>query len=84
MEQKRISPLKAIRLKCLDCCCGSSNEVKLCSLERCPLYPFREGHNPFIEKQEWTEERKAAQRARFAQNVRVTAREKSENPISEC
>lgn len=83
MEAKRISPLKAIRLKCLGCCCGSSNEVKLCTLDRCPLYPFRDGHNPFIEKQEWTEERKAAQRARFAQNVQAAAREKSENPISE-
>ena len=23
-------PLKAIRAKCLDCCCGQANEVKLC------------------------------------------------------
>lgn len=46
MEAKRISPLKAIRLKCLDCCCGSSNEVKLRTVERCPLYPFRFGKNP--------------------------------------
>jgi len=30
MEEKRVSPLKEIRLKCLDCSCGSSNEVKLC------------------------------------------------------
>lgn len=46
MEEKRISPLKAIRLKCLDCCCGSSNEVKLCTAAQCPLYPFRLGKNP--------------------------------------
>jgi len=46
MEEKRISPLKAIRLKCLDCSCGSSNEVKLCPAEKCPLYPFRFGKNP--------------------------------------
>lgn len=46
MEEKRISPLKAIRLKCLDCSCGSSNEVKLCPVEKCPLYPFRLGKNP--------------------------------------
>ena len=46
MEEKRISPLKAIRLKCLDCCCGSANEVKLCTVEKCALYPFRFGKNP--------------------------------------
>lgn len=46
MEEKRTSPVKAIRLKCLDCCCGSSHEVKLCSVTNCPLYPFRFGKNP--------------------------------------
>ena len=74
MEEKRISPLKAIRFKCLNCCCGSSNEVKLCPATSCPLYPFREGHNPFITKREWTEEQRAAQRARFEQNVQVNTR----------
>lgn len=30
MEEKKITnPVKAIRAKCLDCCCGSSNEVEL-------------------------------------------------------
>lgn len=46
MEEKRITPLKAIRLKCLDCSCGSPKEVKLCTAEACPLYPFRFGKNP--------------------------------------
>lgn len=46
MEEKRITPLKAVRLKCLDCSNGSSNEVKLCPVEKCPLYPFRFGKNP--------------------------------------
>lgn len=55
MEEKRISPLKAIRLKCLECSCGSSNEVKLCPVTKCALYPFREGHNPYTKKREWTE-----------------------------
>ncbi len=31
VEEKRISPLRAIRLKCLDCSCGSINEVQLCT-----------------------------------------------------
>ena len=40
------SPLKAIRAKCLDCCCGSAYEVKNCTIHDCELYPFRMGHNP--------------------------------------
>lgn len=38
------SPLKAIRAKCLDCCCGQTKEVRLCPLKACPLWPFRSGH----------------------------------------
>jgi len=46
MEEKKITPVKAIRLKCLDCCCGSAHEVKLCVATQCPLYPYRFGKNP--------------------------------------
>lgn len=46
LEEVIPSPLKAIRLKCLDCSCGSSNEVKLCKADKCPLYPYRFGKNP--------------------------------------
>lgn len=83
MKEKRISALKAIRLKCLDCSCGSAHEVKLCPCTKCPLYPFREGHNPFTTKREWTEEQREAQRARFAQNVRTAIQEKNQNASSE-
>lgn len=41
-----MTPLKAIREKCLDCCCGSAHEVRLCPAESCTLWPFRFGHNP--------------------------------------
>ena len=41
------SPARAIRAKCLDCCCGSSQEVRLCPATDCPLFPFRFGRNPF-------------------------------------
>ena len=40
------TPLKAIRLKCLDCCCGNSNEVRLCPSEDCPLHGYRFGCRP--------------------------------------
>ena len=43
---KIYTPLKAIRLKCLDCMCGSSNEAKRCPSESCTLYPYRLGHRP--------------------------------------
>ena len=69
MNEKRITPLKAIRLKCLDCSGGRNSEVKLCGVERCPLHPYREGHNPFKEKREWTEEQREAQKARMMKNV---------------
>lgn len=41
-----MTPLKAIKLKCLDCCMGQRNEVKLCTITDCSLYPFRNGHKP--------------------------------------
>ena len=41
--KKALYPLKAIRAKCLDCCCGSSNEVRLCPTVECSLYPYRFG-----------------------------------------
>ena len=41
------SPVKVIREKCLDCCCGSQHEVKLCTAVRCPLHPWRMGKNPY-------------------------------------
>ena len=55
-----MTPMKAIRLKCLDCCCGSSNEVKLCTCEQCTLYPFRLGKNPNIKREMSEEQRQAA------------------------
>ena len=36
--------MKAIRQKCLDCSCGSSEEVKNCFAKKCPLYQFRFGY----------------------------------------
>lgn len=41
-----LTPIKAIRAKCLDCCCGSFKEVKQCPIEDCALYPYRFGHRP--------------------------------------
>lgn len=45
-KNKTINPLKAIRIKCLDCVCGQTKEIRLCPSVNCPLYSFRNGHNP--------------------------------------
>jgi hypothetical protein len=45
-----MSALKAIRTYCLDCCCGSSNEVKHCRIVKCPLYPWRFGSHPWVDR----------------------------------
>jgi len=42
----KLTPLRAIRKKCLDCSNGSSQEVKLCPIEDCELYQYRMGKNP--------------------------------------
>ena len=65
------SPINAIREFCLECCGGSSADVKSCSAPRCPLYAFRFGKNPYI-KREMTEEQKEAAKIRLAEaRVRV-------------
>lgn len=51
-ETSRTNPVKAIRLKCLDCSGGSSAEVEKCDLKKCALWPFRFGKNPFRTKRE--------------------------------
>ena len=43
-----LTPMKAIRQKCLECCCGSAAEVKECQIQDCALHAFRMGKNPNI------------------------------------
>lgn len=42
----RLTPIKAIRSKCLDCSCTSPQEVRLCTIKTCRLYPYRMGKRP--------------------------------------
>jgi len=61
MEDEKItSPIKAIRAKCLDCCCDQRDEVKLCPATTCPLWPFRMGKNPNRSRNMTDEQRQAA------------------------
>ena len=40
------TPIKAMRKNCLDCCCGSRKEVRLCPSVNCALWPYRFGKRP--------------------------------------
>ena len=42
-----MTPMAAIRAKCLDCCAGSAQEVRYCVATSCPSWPYRMGSNPF-------------------------------------
>ncbi len=35
---------RAIRAKCLDCCCDYAPEVKACTIKKCPLWIYRMGY----------------------------------------
>lgn len=72
-----LSPLKAIRAKCLDCCCQQVNEVKLCECTDCPIHPYRFGKHPkgAINRKPLTEE----QRAKAAEWLRIAREAKNKN-----
>jgi hypothetical protein len=62
---ERMPLLKAIRTKCVDCCCGSESEVRKCTAVDCALWPYRMRHNPFHTRTSSDQERdKAAARLR--------------------
>ena len=59
-------PLQAIKAKCLDCCGGSREEVKYCSVDTCPLYVFKfELNKKKQNKRELSEEQKNILRERL-------------------
>jgi hypothetical protein len=69
-----MSPLKALRLRCIDCYGGSLKSVRGCTSTDCPSWPFRMGRKPW--RAPASEERKqrasdlAARRPRAAKNQR--------------
>ncbi len=52
--------LRALRLRCIDCCAGSAIEVRRCTAVECPAWPFRMGTSPWREKRVLTDEERAA------------------------
>lgn len=56
---KRLSPIRAIRLKCWDCCGRSDEEIYKCTCkDTCILWPYRTGKNPYLAKKKLSEEQK--------------------------
>ena len=51
-----MSPLKALRLRCIDCFGGCVTSVRCCTATDCPSWPFRLGHSPW--RKELSQKRK--------------------------
>ena len=66
-----LTPIKAIRAKCIDCCAGQKNEVKLCPATDCGLHPYRLGHNPNRKPRQLSDEQRAVMAERLA-SARLT------------
>jgi hypothetical protein len=45
-ETVSLTPMRAIRRRCLDCCNWQEKEVRNCQVETCALWPFRMGKRP--------------------------------------
>lgn len=71
-----MSPIDAIRARCVDCCGGSKDEVRKCTAVACPSWPFRMGTSPWRnprnlsekQREEMAERLKAARQARAVEN----------------
>lgn len=47
---KKMSLIKVIREKCMECSCQQSGEVRKCTATDCYLWPYRMGKNPFTNR----------------------------------
>ena len=65
-DQKILTPLRAIRAKCIDCSAGSMKEVRECVMLDCPLYHYRLGKSPNRKPRILTDEEREALRQRMA------------------
>ena len=56
-EGEKLTPGKAMRAFCIDCCGGSRNEVYLCPSTDCSLWAYRLGKNPYLQDRVISDER---------------------------
>ncbi len=78
-----LTPIKAIRAKCLDCCCGSAKEVELCPIPDCTLYPYRFGKNPNIKREVTQVQLASLEKARLSRKSMDRNSEKTHNTTNE-
>ena len=67
MVTKNLTPVKAIRAKCLECSNFSATEVCKCEMSDCALYPFRFGKTGI--KRNLTPEQRERLSNRLRQNI---------------
>lgn len=70
--EQSISPLKSIRKKCMDCSNNSSQEIELCPLTDCPLYPLRFGKMPKTAKRHFQIREQIKQQKQFEKSYQKT------------
>ena len=77
----QVSPLRALRLKCLDCCNDSAQEFRLCTAVDCPSWPFRMGRNPWRTPLDDQERAQRADRMKRNLAAASTSPEKTQGQI---
>jgi hypothetical protein len=73
--------LKAIRAKCLDCCCYQEGEVRKCAAIECPLWPFRMGSNPWRAPPSEAKRAASAEAGRRLANLRMVQGKTDEGEV---
>ena len=66
-----MTPMQAIKAKCIECCCGDKKEARMCAITRCPIWQFLEERRKQKEtkaKRILTAEEKAALSERLRKN----------------
>ena len=75
-----LTPIKAIREKCVDCVCGHTGEIEKCPCKDCSLWPYRFGFNPYVKSNskppQLTEQQKVANAARLREMAEKRRAEK--------
>jgi hypothetical protein len=71
-----MSPLQALRARCLDCCAQQAKEVALCPAVGCPSWAFRMGTDPW--RKPASEARREAARRTMA---KLNARRREGGPV---
>ena len=52
IKVKISTPVKSLRLKCLDCTSNQPGEIRCCEILDCPCWPYRMGRRPSQEELE--------------------------------